>query len=234
MSEQWYYARNGNQTGPIAAGDLKQLADSGRLLPTDLVRKDGMKAWAPASRVKGLFPAPVVSPSTTTVVSPPPTSAASDGEHGAVLRMKGVSEEIVVFKDKVTITPKGAWGFLAKGLKGTKTIPFYSVSAIQFKEAGAVFSGYIQFTIPGGNESKGGVFAAANDENTFMFAGRENNAQAQEIKEYIESAIRKLRAPQLNVGAASLTEELQKLGQLKQQGVLTEEEFQSAKRKLIG
>ena len=70
--------------------------------------------------------------------------------------MKGVAEVLVVYEDKVTITPKGVLGLMPIGLKGTKTIPFGSITGIQFKDAGTLFSGYIQFTIPGGNESKGG------------------------------------------------------------------------------
>ena len=55
MSE-WYYGRNGQQQGPVTSNQLKQLAQSGQLLPTDLVWKDGMSEWAKASKVKGLFP----------------------------------------------------------------------------------------------------------------------------------------------------------------------------------
>lgn len=151
-----------------------------------------------------------------------------------VYEMKGVAEILVVYEDKVTITPKGVLGFMTKGLKGTKTIPLASITGIQFKEAGAVFSGYIQFTIPGGNENKGGVFAAASDENTFMFAEKKNNEIAIKIKDYIESAVLKLRTPQAQVSGANLTDELMKLAKLKEQGILSDEEFQSAKRKLIG
>src|SRR6185312_6521040 len=35
---------------------LKQLALSGQLKPTDLVWQDGMSDWVPANSVKGLFP----------------------------------------------------------------------------------------------------------------------------------------------------------------------------------
>ena len=234
VSEQWYFAKDGKQEGPIAAAELKQLASSGRLSPTDLVRKDGMTVWAQASKVKGLFPAPVPPTPRPTASTPASSPSAPERKDGAIHTMKGVSEELAVFEDKVTITPKGAMGFLVKGLKGTKTIPFYSISAIQFKEAGAVFSGYIQFSIPGGNESKGGVFAAASDENTFMFAGRENNAAALKIKEFIETGIRKLRGPQTNSDTTSLSDELQKLARLREQGILSDDEFQSAKRRLIG
>ena len=151
----------------------------------------------------------------------------------AIHTMQGVQDLLEVFGDKVQLTPKGVLGFLNKGLKGTKTIPFTSIQALQFKEAGAVFSGYIQFTIAGGNESRGGVFAAANDENTFMFAHTKNNAQAIEIKKFIEESVGKARSPQHQVNPISLSDELQKLAKLRDQGILSEQEFQAAKQKLM-
>ena len=149
--------------------------------------------------------------------------------------MKGVQDQLEVFEDKVTITPKGILGFMNKGLKGTKTIPFSSISAIQLKEAGAVFSGYLQFTIPGGNESKGGVFSAASDENTFMFAEKKNNALAIQIKEYIETKVQELhsRRNTQSQSATSLSDEIQKLASLRDSGVLSGQEFQTAKSRLF-
>ena len=151
-----------------------------------------------------------------------------------IYTMKGMQDVLEVFEDKVTITPKGVLGFLNKGIQGKKEIPFASIVAVQFKEAGYVFSGYLQFTIPGGNESRGGILAAAKDENTFMFAHKKNNALAIEIKEYIDSAVRESRTPQASAPTASLSDELQKLAKLKEQGILSDEEFQAAKKKLIG
>ncbi|MCK4641210.1 MAG: SHOCT domain-containing protein [Candidatus Marinimicrobia bacterium] len=148
-----------------------------------------------------------------------------------VFTMKGVAELMEVFEDKVEITPKGVMGFLVKGLKGTKTIPFSSITAIQFKKSGLT-SGYLQFTIPGGNESKSGVFSAASDENTFMFTGK--NDEAQEIKDYIESKMRALQTPQATSSSLNLSDELQQLAKLKEQGILSDEEFQAAKKRLIG
>jgi len=148
--------------------------------------------------------------------------------------MKVVQDSLEVFEDMVTITPKGVLGFLSKGIKGTKEIPFTSIVAVQLKEAGPLFNGYLQFTIPGGNESRGGIFAATRDENTFMFRHAKNNAMAKEIKEYIGEAMRKARTPQAATPATNLSDELQKLAPLREQGVLSEDEFQAAKRKLIG
>jgi hypothetical protein len=54
---QWYYASGGTQSGPVEDAALRQLATSGGLAPNDLVWKEGMPEWVPASRIKALFPA---------------------------------------------------------------------------------------------------------------------------------------------------------------------------------
>src|SRR4051812_15217347 len=56
MSE-WYYTSAGQQNGPVTAAQLKQAAQSGQLTPTDLVWKDGMPDWVPATKLKGIFDA---------------------------------------------------------------------------------------------------------------------------------------------------------------------------------
>ena len=147
----------------------------------------------------------------------------------AVYTMKGIGELLEVYEDKVAITPKGAMGFLSKGLKGTKTIPFFSITAIQFKKSGLI-SGYLQFTVPGGIESRGGAFAAALDENTFMFKGQ--NELALEIKNYIENYSEK---PTINANSSlSAADEIKKLKQLLDEGILTEDEFSKKKQQLLG
>ncbi len=52
---QWYYARKDEQFGPVSAGELKQLADAGRLSPDDLLWREGMDAWTTAINLRGLF-----------------------------------------------------------------------------------------------------------------------------------------------------------------------------------
>ncbi|MEW5871452.1 MAG: tetratricopeptide repeat protein [Chloroflexota bacterium] len=71
---------------------------------------------------------------------------------GVIYTMRGVQDLLEVYEDKVAITPKGVLGFLNKGLKGTKMIPFISITAIQFKKPGMT-NGYLQFTLSGGNEN---------------------------------------------------------------------------------
>ena len=62
MSE-WYYARGGQQNGPISYEQLVELARSGGLdRSKDLVWNATMKDWLPADQVPGLFEATVTSP----------------------------------------------------------------------------------------------------------------------------------------------------------------------------
>jgi hypothetical protein len=53
---QWWYARGDEQFGPVSAAELRRLASTGGLSPGDLVWREGLAEWAPAARLKGLFP----------------------------------------------------------------------------------------------------------------------------------------------------------------------------------
>jgi hypothetical protein len=85
MAQDWYYSQNGQRHGPVTGADLKQLAVSGKLQPTDHVWKEGMDRWAAARSVKGLFPAgdaPVV-----TMAPPPPLPARKSPPPAEVLEV---------------------------------------------------------------------------------------------------------------------------------------------------
>ncbi|HVS38032.1 MAG TPA: DUF4339 domain-containing protein, partial [Gemmataceae bacterium] len=58
MARLWRYKREGQECGPVTGDDLKMLAKAERLLPTDLVCKDGTNHWFPARGIRGLFPRP--------------------------------------------------------------------------------------------------------------------------------------------------------------------------------
>ncbi len=55
MSQQWYFRRNGQESGPLTSQQLKQLATSRQLRETDLVRTATNPEWRPAGTIKGLF-----------------------------------------------------------------------------------------------------------------------------------------------------------------------------------
>lgn len=74
---EWYYTKNGGQQGPIDGRELKEMARSGELKPRDLVWKEGMDDWAPASRISGLFDGGVPVPPPPRPVQPAAPAARS-------------------------------------------------------------------------------------------------------------------------------------------------------------
>jgi hypothetical protein len=54
----WYYAKDGERKGPVSSSQLRQMAQSGELLPTDMVFKEGGSQWIPASSINNLFAGP--------------------------------------------------------------------------------------------------------------------------------------------------------------------------------
>lgn len=173
-------------------------------------------------------------------LAPETTSSIQGRVASPIFDMTGRFCRLLVYEHKVEITRFGIGGVLLHGLKGVKSIPYLSITAIQFKRATMLTAGYIQFTIHGGRESKKGLFDAVTDENTFLFAQdrdsfwpscTKSNQLASQIAQYVES---RLHAGQkVSQSGESLSSELQRLAELAASGALSEEEFRLAKRRLI-
>jgi len=146
------------------------------------------------------------------------------------LTAKGHNGQIELYNSKVCIRRQGMLGFLTQGLKGDKNITISSISSIQFKKAGMLTNGYIQFSFIGGQEAKGGVFQATKDENTVMFTVKQQPL-FEEIKNIIE---RKVMVDGCSESIISDADELIKLASLVDKGILTEEEFQYKKKHILG
>ncbi|HSU65413.1 MAG TPA: CD225/dispanin family protein [Tepidisphaeraceae bacterium] len=50
----WYYVSNGQQAGPVDDEQLRNLISGGQVGPADLVWRDGMPNWQPASSITEL------------------------------------------------------------------------------------------------------------------------------------------------------------------------------------
>ncbi|MBX3399275.1 MAG: DUF4339 domain-containing protein [Gemmataceae bacterium] len=92
MPDNWYYEESGRRAGPVTSKELVALARDGKLRPTDLVWKEGMKEKKPAGKVKGLFPTNTATPPPlpppllppTPKATPPDLPTAAEGLFGAV------------------------------------------------------------------------------------------------------------------------------------------------------
>jgi len=136
---------------------------------------------------------------------------------------------MLILTDTGVVIKRGIGGFVFGGmmLRGTKTIPYGSIVAVQYKKAGFT-AGYLQLTLKGGSEAKGGLFQSTMDENSINFY-QKSNASFEEAKSLIEQKI----------GSAdniktSVADELEKLASLKEKGIITQDEFNAKKKQLLG
>ena len=51
---EWYWMKDGKKQGPVDTAHLKQLARAGQIQPTDMIWRDGLPNWVPASQANGL------------------------------------------------------------------------------------------------------------------------------------------------------------------------------------
>lgn len=104
------------------------------------------------------------------------------------LSVTGVNGQIEINDNLIHITRKGFKAFMCHGFDGTKTIFISKLSAVQFKEAGNMTNGFIQFVMSGSHESKGGLFDATKDENTVMF-DKKQQSDFEKVRDYIFSKV---------------------------------------------
>ncbi len=135
-----------------------------------------------------------------------------------------------LWPNKVTLSRHGLMNALNVGLVGEKDIYLNTITGIQLKKPGMT-TGYIQFMARGTLDNKGGVTGATQDENTVIFSGRKNYEIAQAMKAKIEELIHQ---PLPSIAApVSTADELAKLAALRDQGILTDEEFAEQKKLLL-
>lgn len=143
---------------------------------------------------------------------------------------------VLIDGNVIRISRKGFTNLVLQGLKGEKTIPIQNITAIQLKKHGFT-TGYIQFSQHGMMESKKGVNDAIKDENTVLFSNQADYEQALELKEYIEGVQAQLTQPATTTviaSKASEADELLKFKQLLDAGVITQDEFDTKKKQILG
>lgn len=147
-----------------------------------------------------------------------------------ILELPGINGQIELYDDKIIIKRKGVLSKITQGFtKGDKKIYLNQITGIDLKLGGNMINGYMQFTIPGGNEKDKGAFQATQDENSVMFKKAYNDI-AHELKEKIE----KLQQQSKNGNKLSGADEIRKYKALLDDGIITEEEFNKIKKELLG
>lgn len=147
------------------------------------------------------------------------------------LDIKGYTGQLTITQKKIIIQRSGALGkLISSGFSvDTKEIPVEKITAIQFKSANWLTNGWIQFSVVGETTNK----AEATDENTILFTYGQRKDFI-EAKELLDSMINEIEkdssVPQSTVSSAG---ELKKYAELRDAGILTEEEFTKKKNEIL-
>ena len=152
---------------------------------------------------------------------------------GSVYRLTGTTSRVIVYEDRVDIERTGFLNKLSYGFSGTKSIPMSSITSIQYKAGGSILNGFLQFGVLGGKERNGGLTGAQSDENSVIFS-KDKNEKAEKIKAFVEKKIAERSSPAQSAGTVSTADEILKLKQLLDAGVITVDEFETKKKQLLG
>lgn len=174
--------------------------------------------------------------------------AASPMEERIKMRPDGVKYCLVnntgkildVYDNKVVFTSTQSTSTVVTGLffgtsvtQGEKTIYFKDAIGVQYKPS-SVLDGYIQVeTAAGGVSSSSSQYSG---ENSIQFSGKERNAEAEIIVNYIRQKIEETKSAPSGgvVQQVSSAEELKKFKELLDIGIITQEEFDAKKKQILG
>ena len=157
----------------------------------------------------------------------------SNGTTTEISLINGYNGQVSFDGTNVTISRKGALAKMSFGFSGEKRIPVTSIISVQYKEASSMLNGFIQFATAA-RESAGGLTDASQDENSVLFT-KSQNADFAELRKAVEEAIAKRHTAATTViqNNSSVAEELEKMASLLEKGILTQEEFDKQKSKLL-
>jgi hypothetical protein len=172
----------------------------------------------------------------------PPAEGNEGIDNARLKRLEEIADRMVICHkedtltisgDTVTIQKRGWANALASGMNGDRTIQVSSLTAVQMKPAGKITVGYILFSYAGSKPFMGGIWEATQDPDAFLFTN-DLNGQVAEFKAKVERKMRESKHPApANHPTVLLTDELRKLAEFRQQGILSQAEFEAAKKKLL-
>lgn len=155
---------------------------------------------------------------------------------------KGANGQVEAYDDKIVITRKGFLGVVTQGLKGDRTIYYSDLKGIEYKKPTFVANGYIQFitsaelantsnvSILGGTTGKG-----AKDPNTVVLRAfkKENVAQYIALHDFVMEKFEESKNKKFVTSNISTADELKKFKELLDSGVISQEDFDTQKKKLL-
>ncbi len=163
------------------------------------------------------------------------------------MRVKGNNGTLIVYDDHVYFERKSFLGNFdavtrgnATGFNSEKGIPFEYILGVEWNKATMFRNGYISLHIEGEIKNMSGLKGAANNASSLIFFPGAN-ADAEKVVNYLEGIVKANKEKKQHVvvdnqpqtSSGSVADELLKLKELHDAGVLDDEEFKAAKAKIL-
>jgi Short C-terminal domain/Domain of unknown function (DUF4429) len=144
---------------------------------------------------------------------------------------KGHNGQVRIEGDWLIIERKGL-GRIGHS-KGDKRLALSQIVAVKMRPAGRIANGFIHFSTPGRDELKGGLNEATKDDNSVIFT-RKQQTDFDTLRDHVENYIAARSSAPASAMAPDPAEQIRKFAQLRDEGILSEEEFQAKKAELLG
>jgi len=161
-----------------------------------------------------------------------------------IMSLKCTNGILNVFENRIEISRKTAFGFASQGIKGDRTLFYRDLTSVEYKKPTFFANGYIKFILPGTSETDSALNLtgtttkqSSQDPNTLILRalGKEMPEESKKAYDVIMQKISEAKNPTVVVsGAVSNADELGKFKKLFDDGVITQDEFNSKKKQLLG
>lgn len=161
-----------------------------------------------------------------------------------IAEFKGQNGKLIVYEDYLAISRDTFGGFISQGGSSGERRYFYKdIATVEYKRPTFIANGYFKIIIPGTTETnaKVGLFGSSaesmKDQNTVVLRAftKKVGDEADRVFGIVMEKLAKAKKdkPSESMSSSSKMDELKKLGELKASGILSEEEFQKEKEKLL-
>jgi len=157
-------------------------------------------------------------------------------------KFKGQNGIVIVYDDCVAISRKSFGGFVTQGaFSGERRFFYKDINSIEYKKPTIIANGYFKILTQGSIETnaKVGILSSSKesmqDQNTIVLRAfsKKVGAEIDKIYNLVMQKILEAKNDKPKEQKSSKMDELKKLGDLKNSGVLSDEEFQKEKEKLL-
>jgi len=162
----------------------------------------------------------------------------------SIAEIKGQNGKMILFEDRIVISRKTFGGFLAQGGTGDRQYFLKDIAGLEFKKPSFISNGYLKVLVSGTEDTSaqvgplGNSMKSVEDPNTLTlrsFSGK----SAKKYEQFYHQLLEKYEAhkihptDQKSKPVLGKMDELEKLAELHKNGILTDEEFQAEKKKLL-